>query len=73
MIESYRGLLAWQKAMDLVEAVYSATIRLPDSEKFGLVSPLGRAAASIPSALAEGQARASTREFPATVRLHEVR
>ena len=63
MIESYRDLLVWQKAMDLVEGVYDATLKLPASERFGLVSQLRRAAVSIPSALAEGHARASTREF----------
>ena len=63
MVESYRDLVAWQKAMELVERVYAATFRLPDGEKFGLVAQLRRAAVSIPSALAEGHARASTREF----------
>lgn len=63
MIESYRDLVVWQKAMDLVEGVYDATLQVPASERFGLVSQLRRAAVSIPSALAEGHARASTREF----------
>jgi four helix bundle protein len=63
MIESYRDLVAWQKAMVLVQDVYGATFQLPQSEKFGLISQLRRAAVSIPSALAEGHARASTREF----------
>jgi four helix bundle protein len=63
MIESYRDLLAWQKAMNLVENVYALTKRLPDAERFGLTAQLRRAAVSIPSTLAEGHARASTREF----------
>jgi len=63
MVESYRDLVAWQKAMNLVQGVYEATMQLPDSERFGLLSQLRRAAVSIPSALAEGHARASTREF----------
>lgn len=63
MIESYRDLVAWQKAMELVAGIYAATLSLPDSERFGLVAQLRRAAVSIPSALAEGHARASTREF----------
>jgi four helix bundle protein len=49
--------------MDLVTAIYAVTIQLPSEERFGLVSQLRRAAVSIPSALAEGHARASTREF----------
>ena len=63
MVESYRDLVAWQKAMNLVHGIYEATMQLPDSERFGLLSQLRRAAVSIPSALAEGHARASTREF----------
>jgi len=63
MVQSYRDLLAWQKAMNLVESIYALTSRLPDAERFGLVAQLRRAAVSIPSTLAEGHARASTREF----------
>jgi four helix bundle protein len=63
MVESYRDLIAWQKAMELVESVYKLTSRLPETERFGLVSQLRRAAVSIPSTIAEGHARASTREF----------
>ncbi len=63
MVESYRDLVAWRNAMEIVEAVYAATSRFPADEKFGLVSQLRRAAVSIPSALAEGHERASTREY----------
>jgi four helix bundle protein len=63
MVESYRDLIAWQKAMELVESIYKLTARLPDAERYGLVAQLRRAAVSIPSTLAEGHARASTREF----------
>ena len=49
--------------MELVIKVYATTERLPSSEKYGLTSQLRRAAVSIPSALAEGHARASTKEF----------
>ena len=63
MFESYRDLVAWQKAMDLVEKVYSITASFPDTERFGLVAQLRRASVSIPSVLAEGHARGSTREF----------
>src|SRR5690348_11566181 len=63
MVESYRDLIAWQKAMELVESIYKLTAQLPEAERFGLVAQLRRAAVSIPSTLAEGHARASTREF----------
>ena len=60
---SYRDLIAWQKAMDLVTAIYRATAGFPRDEIYGLTSQLRRAAVSIPSNIAEGQGRQSTREF----------
>jgi four helix bundle protein len=62
-IKSYRDLLAWQKAMGLVELVYAVTRGLPPEERFGLTSQLRRAAVSIPSNIAEGHAREGTKEF----------
>ncbi|HZX91653.1 MAG TPA: four helix bundle protein [Rudaea sp.] len=63
MVDSYRDLIAWQKAMDLVTEVYRVTASMPEAERFGLTSQLRRAAVSVPSMLAEGHARGSTREF----------
>ena len=60
---NYRDLLAWQRAMDLVDAVYQATRRFPPEERFGLTSQLRRAAVSIPSNIAEGQGRRTTPDF----------
>lgn len=62
-VRSYRDLLAWQKAMDLVEMVYNITRDWPKDEIYGLTSQIRRAVVSIPSNIAEGQGRASTREF----------
>ena len=62
-VRNYRDLLVWQKAMSLVEDVYKLTLRFPTDERFGLVAQIRRAAVSIPSNIAEGQARKSTREF----------
>jgi four helix bundle protein len=62
-ISSYRDLLVWQKAMDVVVACYHAGRTFPDSEKFGLVSQLQRAAVSVPANIAEGRGRRSTKEF----------
>jgi four helix bundle protein len=59
----YSDLFAWQKAMDLVVAVYRATRGLPSDERFGLTSQVRRAVVSVPSNIAEGQGRATTREF----------
>jgi four helix bundle protein len=53
----------WKKSMNLVLAVYRNTQTFPRTETYGLVSQLRRAAVSIPSNIAEGQARLSTGEF----------
>src|SRR4029077_7317725 len=63
VVQSYRGLIAWQKSMDLVAAVYCCTQTFPRAETYGLVSQLRRAAVSVPSNIAEGHARQSTGEF----------
>ena len=54
---NYQDLLAWQKAMELVEGVHQLTRGFPKEETYGLVSQLRRAAVSIPSNIAEGQGR----------------
>ncbi|MCF7790538.1 MAG: four helix bundle protein [Victivallales bacterium] len=63
VIKCYKDLIVWQKAMDLVEMVYQATRQFPKEEIYGLTSQIRRAAVSIPSNIAEGQARNSTAEF----------
>jgi len=60
---SYRDLLVWQKGIKLVKLIYQMTKTFPADEKFGLVSQMRRAAVSIPSNIAEGQARKTTAEF----------
>ena len=60
---NYQDLLAWQKAMDYVEAVYVVTRAFPADERYGLTSQLRRAAVSVPSNIAEGQGRGSDAEL----------
>jgi four helix bundle protein len=60
---NYQDLIAWQKAMDLVEAVYQTTKIFPKEEIYALTGQLRRAAVSIPSNIAEGQGRSSKKEF----------
>ena len=63
MAQSYRDLLTWRKAMGLVTNIYRATRAFPREEVYGLTAQLHRAAISVPSNIAEGQARHSRREF----------
>ena len=62
-VRSYKDLVAWQKSMDLVTAVYRASQGFPKEEIFGLVSQIRRSAVSVPSNIAEGHARTSRKEF----------
>ena len=63
MGRTYRDLIAWQKAMKLVSELYAVTHRFPGEERFGITNQLRRAAVSVPSNIAEGQARFSQKEF----------
>ena len=58
---TYRDLDAWKLAMTLVETTYALTKKLPDSERFNLISQMQRSATSIPSNIAEGQGRGTVR------------
>jgi len=62
-IQSYRDLKVWQIGMNLVCQIYEITSRFPKAEVFGLTSQIQRAAVSVPSNVAEGHARGSSREF----------
>jgi four helix bundle protein len=57
------GLEVWKDAMRLVREVYRITERFPDSERFGLISQMRRAAVSAPSNVAEGAARSGRIEL----------
>lgn len=56
-ISSHKDLQVYQKSLDFVEKIYRITHIFPESEKFGLIAQLRRAAISVPSNIAEGAAR----------------
>jgi four helix bundle protein len=60
---NHKDLIVWQKALKLAHIVHLATARFPRHELFGLSSQIRRSAVSVPSNIAEGAARATTREF----------
>ena len=59
----FEELIVWRKGIELVKNVYSLTRQFPSDERFGLTSQMRRAAVSIPSNLAEGHARHTTKEY----------
>ncbi len=61
--KTFRDLIVWQKAIVLATNIYTVTQRLPAAEQFGLTSQMRRAAVSIPSNIAEGNARASRKDY----------
>ena len=62
-VRSYRDLKVWQKGIDLAKAVYALTRKFPKYETYGLADQLRRSSVSVPSNIAEGQARQHTAEF----------
>jgi four helix bundle protein len=63
MTHDFRELRVWQAAMDLAESIYSMTRNFPSDERYGLTSQLRRAAVSVASCVAEGNARDSTKDY----------
>jgi four helix bundle protein len=60
---AFKELDTWQQAMFLVEELYKSTAKFPPEERFGLSSQLRRAAVSVPSNVAEGYCRRSTKAY----------
>ena len=62
-LQSYKEFMVWQKSIDLAVEVYRLVKILPKTETYTLSDQMRRAVISIPSNIAEGQGRNSTREF----------
>jgi four helix bundle protein len=62
-VTHFRDLIVWQRGMDVAMAVYRASSSFPKSELYGLTSQVRRAAVSVPSNIAEGHSRESTKEY----------
>ena len=62
-MEMFKNLIVWQKAMELVKAVYAVSKAFPAEERYALTDQLRRAVTSIPSNIAEGSGRASNADY----------
>ena len=63
MLKSYKELVAWQRSFDPCAHVYEASMFSPRDERFGLTAQMRRSAVSVPSNIAEGYGRGSTRDY----------
>lgn len=62
-VSSYKELVVWQRAMELVRTIYLLAERFPRDELYGLVSQMQRAAVAIASNIAEGYLRGHKKEY----------
>jgi four helix bundle protein len=62
-VQSYRDLIAWQRAYAVGLEIYRATMKFPDHERFGLAGQLRRGGVSVASNIAEGYGRGSRLEY----------
>ena len=63
MVESYRDLKVWQRAIQMTLAIYRVTGGIPKEELFGLTGQIRRAGVSVASNIAEGYGRGSKGEY----------
>jgi len=67
--QSYKDLIVWQRAIELVCAIYKLTNKFPPDERYGLVSQMRRSGVSIPSNIAEGRNRGSKKDYSSFLRI----
>jgi len=59
---NHKDLDVWKESIKLAKIVYQFTLKLPDSEKYGMISQFKRAVVSIPLNIAEGSGRKGNKE-----------
>jgi four helix bundle protein len=62
-MKSHKDLIVWQKSMVLAKETYILIRKLPPEERFALADQMRRAVVSIPSNIAEGYGRNTTKEY----------
>ena len=62
-IRNYKDLVVWKKSLRLSQEIYTLTNRFPKDELYGLISQIRRCSVSIPSNIAEGNARGSVKDY----------
>jgi len=68
-IKSFKELTVWQKSVQLTKEIYKSTEKMPQSELYGMVSQMRRAAISIPSNIAEGKKCGTRKDFVQFLRI----
>ena len=63
MLRTFKDLVAWQKSFAFSVRMYEVSQRFPREERYGLTAQLRRASVSIPSNVAEGYSRDTTRDY----------
>jgi four helix bundle protein len=63
MLKNYKELKVWQKSYELCLEIYRITAKFPNEERYGLTSQIRRSVVSIPSNIAEGYGRKTTRDY----------
>lgn len=62
-MKDFKNLKVWQKGLSLVINIYKLTKEFPNEELYGITSQMRRSAISIPSNIAEGSGRNTSKEF----------
>ena len=62
-MSNHKGLIVWQKSIELVKDIYNVISQLPDSERYNLSDQMKRSAVSVPSNIAEGAGRGSNKDY----------